>query len=215
MPESASPIDHVSTRSGASRRPGVRALQTRERLLAVTAELLDEVPFKDLTTAMVTQRLDLSPPAFYRYFGDITDALAECAPTMRDTVEAIAPIVLAGTWRGSRAVESAAVVIDALADFWSRHRALYRVTDLLADEGDQRFADAKHHTFEPLTAAFTEVMAATPGRDPAVAAGVVVASVVHVTARESGFAASGIDRQTLRHHLALQVATIVTGAQRR
>jgi len=42
-----------------------------------------------------------------------------------------------------------------------------------------------------------------------------VASLVHVTARESGFATSGIDRQTLRHHLALQVASVDAGAARR
>jgi AcrR family transcriptional regulator len=181
----------------------------------VTTELLEEVPYRDLTSAIVTQRLGLSPPAFYRYFADINDALAECAHNMRDTVQEIAALVTARTWRKQRATESALEVIDALAVFWQRHRALYRVTDLLADEGDDRFAEIKHHTFEPLTEAFSTVMAEVPGRDPLVAAGVVVASLVHITARESGFAASGIATPVLRDQLADQVALMVTGARPR
>jgi len=216
MPDpSLLPIDRLSARSGAPRRPGARALQTRQRLLAVTTDLLDEVPYRDLTSAIVTQRLGLSSPAFYRYFADINDALAACAHTMRDTVQKIATVVTTRAWRKQVAVDSALEVIDALAVFWQRHRALYRVTDLLADEGDARFTDIKQHTFEPLTEAFSKIMVEVPGRDPVISAGVVVASLVHVTARESGFAASGISSTALRSHLADQVAVIVTGARPR
>ncbi|MEO5837333.1 MAG: hypothetical protein ABIQ73_29680 [Acidimicrobiales bacterium] len=209
------PIDRLSQSAGAPRRPGARALQTRQRLLAVTTDLLDEVPYRDLTSAIVTQRLGLSAPAFYRYFSDINDALAACAHTMRDTVQEIATVVTARPWRKQRATDSALEVIDALAVFWQRHRALYRVTDLLADEGDARFTEIKRRTFEPLTEAFSTIMTEVAGRDPIVAAGVVVASLVHVTARESGFAESGISAIDLRMHLADQVALMVTGARPR
>jgi AcrR family transcriptional regulator len=216
MPDPAAlPIDRLSQSAGAPRRPGVRALQTRQRLLAVTTDLLDEVPYRDLTSAIVTQRLGLSPPAFYRYFSDINDALAACAHRMRDSVQEIADVVTTRPWRRQRAIESALEVIDALAVFWQHRRSLYRVTDLLADEGDARFIEIKQHTFEPLTEAFRRVMAEVPGRDPIVAAGVVVASLVHVTARESGFAASGIASIDLRAQLATQVALMVTGARPR
>ena len=209
------PVDRLSVRSGAPRRPGTRALLTRTRLLTATADLLAEVPYRELTSAIVTQRLGLSPPAFYRYFADINDALAECATTMRDRVGEIATIVTQSTWRKQAAVDAATQVIDAFAQFWRDHRALYRVIDLLADEGDARFGEIKQHTFAPLTDAFTAVMADVADRDARVAAGVVVASLVHVTARESGFATSGIDAATLRRHLADQVALMVTGSRPR
>ena len=211
----ASPVDRLSVSSGAPRRPGTRALQTRTRLLDATVDLLDEVPYRELTSAIVTQRLGLSPPAFYRYFADINDALAACATTMRDRVRDISTIVATLTWRKQAAVGSALQVIDALAAFWQQHRALYRVIDLLADEGDARFTEIKQHTFEPLTDAFTTVMADVAERDARVAAGVVVASLVHVTARESGFATSGVAPATLRRHLADQVALMVTGSRPR
>ena len=209
------PVDRLSVSSGVPRRPGTRALQTRTRLLTATVDLLDEVPYRELTSAVVTQRLGLSPPAFYRYFADINDALAACATTMRDRVRDIATIVATLPWRKQAAVDSALRVIDALASFWQEQRALYRVIDLLADEGDARFSEIKQHTFEPLTDAFTAAMANVAGRDARVAAGVVVASLVHVTARESGFATSGIAPATLRRHLADQVALMVTGSRPR
>jgi hypothetical protein len=134
---------------------------------------------------------------------------------MREHVREIATLVTTATWKRQAAISSALVVIDALASFWRQHRALYRVVDLLADEGDHRFTEIKQHTFEPLTDAFVAVRAAVRGRDARVAAGVVVASLVHVTARESGFAASGTDPATLRRHLADQVALMVTGSRPR
>ena len=91
------PVDRFSAHAGAPRRPGARALQTRSRLLDATVGLLDELPYRELTSAVVTQRLGLSAPAFYRYFADINDALAECASTMRDNVRAIADLVAGQT----------------------------------------------------------------------------------------------------------------------
>jgi AcrR family transcriptional regulator len=205
VPEPAGPIDRLSSRS-----PGERALQTRERILEMTAALVREVPFKDLTPALVTQRSGLTPPAFYRYFGGLNDALAACGQTMRADVDELADAVSAGTWQGSAAVEAASGVIDAFVDFWSRHRPLYRIIDLLADEGDNRFVSLRQHMFEALTARLATVTAPLDDRDPFIAAGILVATLVHVTAREPGFVKSGIARRELRAHLAAHVASAVT-----
>ncbi|WP_284619565.1 TetR/AcrR family transcriptional regulator [Aquabacterium humicola] len=45
-----------------------RALDTFERILAVTAELLGEVGIERLSTNLVCERAGLTPPALYRYF---------------------------------------------------------------------------------------------------------------------------------------------------
>lgn len=47
-----------------------RALQTRETLLEVTAELLAEVGIERISTNMIAQRAGMTPPTFYRYFDD-------------------------------------------------------------------------------------------------------------------------------------------------
>ncbi len=207
MSKPVGPIDRLSSRS-----PGERALQTRERILDMTAALVREVPFKDLTPTLVTQRSGLTPPAFYRYFAGLNDALAACGETIRADVDELADAVAAGRWQGPAAVGAASDVIDAFVAFWSRHRPLYRVIDLLADEGDKRFVSLRQHMFEALTARLATVTAPVDDRDPVIVAGIVVATLVHVTGREPGFVKSGITRSELRRHLAVHVASAVTGS---
>ena len=57
----------------AERRPPQqdRARQTRERLLDVAGELLAEVGIERISTNMIAARAGLTPPALYRYFGDM------------------------------------------------------------------------------------------------------------------------------------------------
>ena len=49
---------------------GGKPLQTYERLISATGELLGEVGFERLTTNAICARANLSPPAFYHYFND-------------------------------------------------------------------------------------------------------------------------------------------------
>jgi hypothetical protein len=107
-----------------------------------------------------------------------------------------------------------------MAAFWSEHRVLYRVTDLCADEGDERFSRVKASTFAGLTNAFRDVIAAfqrigqhPDDVEPFAAACVVVAMLIHTTARETGFGLAGVGPQTLRAHVAKVVEATVTGVR--
>lgn len=108
--------------------------------------------------------------------------------------------------------------MDGFSVFWARHRALYRVTDLLADEGDRRFRRVKRETFADLTAAVTDEIArrqreGSPSEDvdPFTAACVVVAALIHTMARESAFGLAGVEPPALRQHLARMAAIAITG----
>jgi AcrR family transcriptional regulator len=180
--------------------------------------LIDEVPYRELTSALVTQRLGLSPSAFYRYFGDINDAVLELTGAMGETADSIAGLVERSDWNGRDGRESGLAVVDAMGQFWSEHRALYRVTELCADEGDKRFADVKASTFAGLTAAveaaiarFKRAGAHDRKVDPYAAACVVVTMVIHTVARESAFDIAGVRAPMLRAHLARQLRAGITG----
>jgi len=54
---------------------GGKPLQTYERLIVATGELLAEVGFERLTTNAICARAGLSPPALYHYFNDKYDIL--------------------------------------------------------------------------------------------------------------------------------------------
>ena len=195
-------------------------MRTRERIVSCVGELLEEVPYREVTTALVTQRLGLSPGAFYRYFADINEAILELTPGMRHASDAVATIVSTGPWDGAAGHATALAVIDAMAGFWIDHRVLYRVTDLCANEGDQRFSQVKASTFAGLTDAFCHVIAtfqrAGCHRDdvePFAAACVVVAMLIHTTARETGFGLAGVGPESLRAHVARLIELGVTGGR--
>lgn len=198
--------------------PGSRASRTRQRLLDCTAELVAEVPYRELTTALVTQRLGLSPPAFYRYFAGINEAILELTAAMRDDARDLATTVCDGSWAADDAPAAALAVIDACSLFWQRHRALYRVAGLVADEGDPRFVEVRATTFADLTTAFRDEIARWKERgahpadvDPFATACVAVAMLIHTMARESAFGLAGVSPRSLRLHVARVLCATVTG----
>jgi AcrR family transcriptional regulator len=208
-------IDRFSARAGTVRAPGPRAMRTRVAILDSTASLLREVPFHLLTSAHVTQRAGLSPAAFYRYFADLGDAIAELTARMGDSVHTIAELVRDADWSRECASESAQLVIAAMEQFWSAHRPLYRVTDLLAEEGDPRFTSVKARTFAELTDAFAQVTQRPDGDRSAtletrITAGIVVTTLIHTTAREVGFAEAGVPLDALRATLAHVLGDVVS-----
>jgi AcrR family transcriptional regulator len=209
-------VDRMSVRAGSARVPGARALRTRQRLLGAVDALIREIPFHQVTTAHVTQRAGLSPPAFYRYFADLGDAIVALTPRMAASVHGIAEIVRAGDWSRRNAASSVHPVTEALEAFWAEHRALYRVTELMAEEHDPRFTAVKAETFVELTDAFVAAAGRRPSRAPRseaatrASAAIVVTLLVHTTAREVGFAEAGIPLDALRADLARTVADVLT-----
>ncbi|ADG11468.1 TetR/AcrR family transcriptional regulator [Caulobacter segnis] len=75
--KSASATDAAPAERGKPRDPPTagKPLQTYERLIAATGELLGEIGFERLTTNAICARANLSPPAFYHYFDDKYDIL--------------------------------------------------------------------------------------------------------------------------------------------
>jgi AcrR family transcriptional regulator len=190
---------------------------TRERILLCVLQLVEELPYRELTTAQVTQRLGISASAFYRYFEDINGAILELTPRMGASAAAIAALVADGDWEGPAARDTALSIIDAMATWWSDHRTLYRVTDLCADEGDARFAEVKSATFASLTEALADVIdgqVETNSREESfVTACVVVAMLIHTMGREKAFGLAGVRSESLRAQVAKVIVANVTGSR--
>jgi AcrR family transcriptional regulator len=64
-----------------------RALERRQQILAITAQLLDEVGFDDLTTILIAKRLDISVGSLYHYFPNKQAVLHALASQWIDEVE--------------------------------------------------------------------------------------------------------------------------------
>jgi AcrR family transcriptional regulator len=85
------------------RRPAAGpARQTVDRILASTAELLDEVGFDNLTTNLIAERADVNVASLYKYFPNKYSVLMALAEQMRDMqIELLAErLQPQGDWRG-------------------------------------------------------------------------------------------------------------------
>jgi AcrR family transcriptional regulator len=85
------------------RRPAAGpARKTVERILASTAQLLDEIGFDDLTTNVIAERADVNVASLYKYFPNKYSVLVALAEQLRDEqLELLAErLQPRGDWRG-------------------------------------------------------------------------------------------------------------------
>jgi len=128
---------------------GPRALRTRERLLRTTAELLAERGLRDLAVVEVARRAGTSPATFYQYFGGALEATLELAELASRDLE---PLVagLEGSFEGDAGLNRARAFVADFFALWERHRAVWRVRNHSAEEGDSRFRRVRRKALRPL-----------------------------------------------------------------
>jgi len=128
---------------------GPRALQTRDRLLEATRELLSERSVRDISVVEITRKASTSPATFYQYFRDVSDVTLQLAEAAAGEM----PGVLAHideSWRGKRGLETARSVVRGFVDHWDAHRSVLLVRNLFADEGDRRFMKVRRRALSPV-----------------------------------------------------------------
>ncbi|HVV35909.1 MAG TPA: TetR family transcriptional regulator [Acidimicrobiales bacterium] len=204
-------------RASDGRIPGRRGLATRQRLLDRTESLLDTMSFRDIKVIDIAREAKTSPATFYQYFPDIESAvLALAEATNLDTSE-LGELVRHADWRGKKGYANALHLADAFIEFWERHRATIRVTDLLVAEGDMRFQAIRTRLLNDLALAMAEVMKQTSAGAKATShrrlatAGVLVAMMANVTTHRYTYEFWGIQTADLRASMADIIFTSLTG----
>ena len=218
------------TRSGArSRRPkartnqngqamGAKGLQTRRRLVEATEALLRTTPVRDLRVAEIAKAANTSTSTFYLYFQDVAEAvLAVANRVSQSTPEFMAQ--LSSPWDPETAYDRAQTFVESYVDYWSAHAAVFRVRNLAADEGDERFIAARGHAVRPLlqlmAARIRERQAAggLPSDLHALsAAGALMAMLERMGALpESGVGSEDVTRSRIIHAAAFVTAVLIGG----
>lgn len=115
---------------------GRKGRQTRERILAVAAELIaDEEP---LSLSAVARRVPLGMTSLYNYFTDLTELfLAVLAPVMETADEAYVAL-LRERWPDDELIEHCYAFARGVFEFWSRNNRLLHLRNAMADSGDLR-----------------------------------------------------------------------------
>ena len=129
---------------------GRRAQQTRQRLLDATADLLASRGIRDLRVVDIARQVGTSPATFYQYFRDVEAAVLTLAEQLGEDLHPLTEL-LDTPWRGKAGLDAARALVDGFITYWDDHRAVLRVRNLAAEEGDTRFRQARIKTLGVIT----------------------------------------------------------------
>ena len=192
---------------------GRRGQRTRTRLLEATAQMLERVGLRDLRVVDIARVVGTSPATFYQYFRDVEDAVLALAV---EAAEDLSPVsrALAEPWTDT----SARRIVEAFVVSWDAHRAVLRVRNLAAQEGDQRFRTARLASLRPITEALAARVAesqregrVTPDVSPIAAAAAMVAMTERVAAFHREIEELGVGPDALIATTARIIDQTVTG----
>jgi AcrR family transcriptional regulator len=216
--------DPVATRTGerphdqSGRELGPRALQTRQRLLDATAQLLAERSVRDVSVVDIARNAGTSPATFYQYFKDVSEATLRLAEQAADEMPEMLGII-SGSWHGDDGLERARRLVDAFVRHWDEHRAVLLVRNLAADEGDRRFLRVRQKAMTPVLARLAEQVIAgqQSGRVdaaivPQAAAAALGAILERLAAYHRELEVVGVKREDLIETCARIVLLTVRGA---
>jgi AcrR family transcriptional regulator len=143
---------------------GPRAMRTRARILDATVSLLEKKSMRDLRVIDIARYIGSSPATFYQYFKDVNDVVLELATE----VSAFTPDMIElihGDWTGRVGHERGLRLANLVTDYWDRYRAILRVRNNAADEGDMSFREVRLKAMLPMVMAFAEVLRAAHSHD--------------------------------------------------
>ena len=209
----------IETRTADSRIPGRRGRATRRRLLDSTHELLGQIPYRDLKVTEISRRAGTSPATFYQYFADIESAvLVLAAEVADDGARRLRRLVDDPDWDDPA---DATALAGGFLHFFEQERALLRVVDLAALEGDERFRALRTRLLNGVFLALHDVVYEARARgvieataDPGAIAGVLTSMLADVAAHRPGLEAWGVTGDKLITTMATIVDQSVRGPLR-
>ena len=199
---------------------GRRGQRTRQRLLDSAAELLGSSTYREVRVVDIARNAQMSPAAFYQYFGDVEEAVLALAEEMVQVCGPdLASLIRDRSWDGAASAWSSAIgVADGFLEVWDRHGVVLRVVDLATDEGDQRFLALRTRFLGQPSEALVDVLCerratagSSAGLDARAEAGVAISMLAHVAAHHEGLEQWGAPAGDLRQAMARLLFVTVTG----
>jgi AcrR family transcriptional regulator len=138
---------------------GERAQATRRRLLEATEALLERDGVRDLKVVDITREVGSAPATFYQYFADIDAAILaladEAAQEAKELLDTLTPV-----WSDTADIDRARAFLGAYESHWRARHAALRISNLRADEGDERFRKARVKAYLVLLDRMIDIVAA-------------------------------------------------------
>lgn len=196
---------------------GPRALQTRERLLEATAELLAERSVRELRVVEIARKVGTSPATFYQYFGDVEEAILRLVERSAEDMPAIIELI-EGEWQGGQGLDTARAIADSFVRHWDTHGPVLRVRNLKAEEGDRTFRRARLDALQPVVERLAKKVEehqkaghVAGAINPWAAASSLIAMLERMSSYHLSFERAGVNRAALVETCARIVHQTVTG----
>lgn len=111
---------------------------TRERILAVTRELIETPGSEDFSISAVARRAELRVSSIYNYFPDLTDLfITVMEPIIRESQVGYLSL-LREYWPDEELDEKCAEFVGAFHDFWERNVRYLHLRNILAQQHNSR-----------------------------------------------------------------------------
>ena len=137
---------------------GSKGERTRQLLIDVTVDLLETHGLRDVSVVDVARAANTSPATFYVYFRGVPEVVLAALETASQTSPELEAL-LGQDWLAPGAAKNALPFVEAYTALWNRNRTIFRVRNLAAEEGDDRFYKARMLAATPMMAALTEQIA--------------------------------------------------------
>lgn len=132
---------------------GRKGQETRARLLEVAEEMLNTVPLRGIRAADLARKAGISPANFYLYFENVDALVLHLADQAAERAQyLIGEAQLPWSWDGPE--DHVERFVRAYFDFWDANRAVLRVRNLAAEEGNWAFHSARMRVTVPLHQGF-------------------------------------------------------------
>lgn len=144
-------------------RLGRKGRDTRERIIAVTTELLAE-PSDDglITLSEVARRADLRMGSLYLYFADLTELMLAVLEPVMATAEAAYVHLLRDPWPDQTLGADTLAFVSAYFAFWQKHTRVLHLRNSMADRGDDRMLQHRVRSALPVMRLIASQMGTQP-----------------------------------------------------
>ncbi len=196
---------------------GAKGARTRQRIIEATNSLLQSVPLRDVSISDIAKTAGTSTSTVYLYFQDVPDVALAGLKQIRNSVPDFMSLV-ASDW-DALTRERAECLVEQYIGWWQSHRALFRVGNLAADEGDKRFIVSRDEALRPLLTRITDRVAARqyagrlpPDLHPPAVAGAIVSMIERLALTPNiETSSSGVTLKTISRAAAFFLCLLVQG----
>lgn len=147
---------------------GSKGERTRQLLIDATVDLLGSHGLREVSVVDVARAASTSSATFYVYFRGVPEAVLAALENAAQTSSELEALI-GHDWLVPGAAAYARAVVETYTELWNRNRTIFCVRNLAAEEGDDRFYQARAKASGPVMQALVEqiVRAQVAGRTPA------------------------------------------------